>query len=194
MKKVLKTLLGVWNTKTVVVVAIGAALFGVLMNYAGIPIYTNTKLTTAMIIPVIVGGMFGPLPAFVACTVGNIIADLIGGWGFWFDWSVGNGVLGFIVGLLPLYGAKINEGIFKVKHAIIYSIVCVLGNLFALGIVIPILTTLFYGGELEVTMAQAWTASIANIVVLIVAGLPILYVLANGNSRRTNLKLEEKED
>jgi energy-coupling factor transport system substrate-specific component len=194
MKKVLKTLLGVWNTKTVVVVAIGAALFGVLMNYAGIPIYTNTKLTTAMIIPVIVGGMFGPLPAFVACTVGNIIADLIGGWGFWFDWSVGNGVLGFIVGLLPLYGAKINEGIFKVKHAIIYSIVCVLGNLFALGIVIPILTTLFYGGELEVTMAQAWTASIANIVVLIVAGLPILYVLANRNSRRTNLKLEEKED
>jgi energy-coupling factor transport system substrate-specific component len=89
MKTTSQKILGVWNTKTVVAIAIGAALFGVLMNYGGIPVFTNTKLTTAMIIPVIVGAMFGALPAAVACAVGNLIADLIGGWGYWFDWSIG---------------------------------------------------------------------------------------------------------
>lgn len=111
-KNVGAMLVGEWNTKTIVAVAIGAALFGVLMCYGGIPIFTNTSLTTAMIIPVIVGALFGPLPAMVCCGVGNVIADLIGGWGLWFDWSVGNAVMAFCVGLLPVYGANIKEGIF----------------------------------------------------------------------------------
>ena len=192
-KSILGQILGVWNTKTVVAIAIGAALFGVLMNFGGITIFTNTKLTTAMIIPVIVGGLFGPVPAFVTCLVGNTIADLIGGWGFWFDWSIGNGVLGFIIGLLPLYGAKINEGIFKIHHAIIYAIVAILGNAFAFGIVTPIFTTLFYGGELSVTFVQSLTGGIANVLVLTVIGIPILFALSKRNARNTNLKLDEKE-
>ena len=178
MNKVLKTLLGVWNTKTIVAIAIGAALFGVLMNYGGIPIYTNTRLTTAMIVPVIVGSMFGPVPAFISCSVGNVIADLIGGWGLWFDWSVGNGVLGFIIGLLPLYGAKINEGIFKPVHAVIYAIVCVIGNALAFGVITPLLTVAFYGGELTITFLQAFAGGIANTAVLVIVGIPILYALA----------------
>ncbi len=187
----LKTILGVWNTKTVIAMAIGAALFGVLMNFGGITIFTNTKLTTAMIIPVIVGSMFGPVPALVTCTVGNTIADLIGGWGFWFDWSIGNGVLGFIVGLLPLYGAKINDGIFKLRHAVIYVIACVIGNAFAFGVVTPILTTVFYGGELNVTFVQSLTGGIANVLVLTVIGIPILFALAKRNARNTNLTLDK---
>ena len=41
--------LGKWNTDTLVAVAVGAALFGVLMVYASIPVTVNTMLTTAMI-------------------------------------------------------------------------------------------------------------------------------------------------
>ncbi len=192
-KSILKTILGVWDTRTVVVIAIGAALFGVLMNIGGITIFTNTKLTTAMIVPVIVGAMFGPVPAFVACLAGNIIADLIGGWGYWFDWSIGNGMLGFIVGLLPLYGARINDGIFKLKHAVIYVITCVIGNAFAFGIVTPVFTTLFYGGEVEVTFVQSLTGGIANTIVLTVIGIPILIALSKRNARGKNLTLDEKE-
>ncbi len=196
MKKesVLKTILGVWNTKTVVVIAIGAALFGVLMNFGGITVFSNTKLTAAMIIPVIVGAMYGPVPAFVACLVGNTIADLIGGWGFWFDWAVGNGILGFIVGLLPLYGARINDGVFKVKHAVIYSVLCILGNALAFGLVTPIFTTLFYGGELEVTLVQALISGIGNSAVLIIIGIPIITALALRNARSNNLKIDDKDE
>ena len=171
-KNVGAMLLGEWNTKTIVAVAIGAALFGVLMCYGGIPIFTNTSLTTAMIIPVIVGALFGPLPAMVCCGVGNVIADLIGGWGLWFDWSVGNAVMAFCVGLLPVYGANIKEGIFTVT---------------------PIFSALFYGSDLNLTFLQALAATLGNTLVLVVVGIPILLVLANRYKSRTNLK-EDKGD
>ena len=185
-----KTLVGTWNTKTVVGVAIGAALFGVLMNFGSIKVFTNTNLTTAMLVSVIVGGMFGPLPAFVAAGVGNVIADLIGGWGLWFDWSVGNAVLGLFVGALPLYGARIEDGVFTVKQMIIHTILCVLGNALAFGVVTPIMTALFYGGELTVTFLQSLTGGVSNCAVLIIAGIPLLKAMAARNARNSNLTKE----
>ena len=185
-----KTLVGEWNTKTVVGVAIGAALFGVLMNFGSIKVFTNTNLTTAMLVSVIVGGMFGPLPAFVAAGVGNVIADLIGGWGLWFDWSVGNAVLGLFVGALPLYGAKIEDGVFTVKQMIIYTILCILGNALAFGVVTPIMTALFYGGELTVTFLQSLTGGVSNCAVLIIVGIPLLKAMAARNARNSNLTKE----
>ncbi len=189
-RSVMQMVVGNWNTKTIVAVGVGAALFGVLMVYGGIQVFTNTNLTTAMIIPVIVGGMFGAIPAALTCFVGNVIADLIGGWGLWFDWSVGNAVLGFFVGLLPVYGARITDGIFNTKHAVIFIIMCLLGCVVGFGIVTPIFTTLFYGAELTITLVQSLTGSIANMVVFIVAGVPLLTLLANRNKRGSNLTRE----
>lgn len=189
-KTILQKLIGTWNTKTIVGVAIGAALFGVLMVYVSIPVFTNTQLSTAMIVPIIVGALFGPLPAAVAAGLGNVIADMIGGWGFWFDWSVGNGVLGLFVGLLPLYGAYIEDGIFEVKHMIIYAITVVVGCAVAFGIVTPIFTSIFYGGEIQITLVQGVVGSVSNIIVLLVAGIPVLKVLASRNARGKNLSAE----
>lgn len=190
-KSAAQLILGTWNTKTIVGVAIGAALFGVLMVFGGIKVFTNTSLTSAMIVVTIVAGLFGPLPAAVAAGVGNVIADLIGGWGFWFDWSIGNFVLGFFVGLLPLYGAKIEEGVFSVKHAIIYAITVLIGNGIAFGLVTPFLTYVLYSSELTVTWMQAFTAVISNGLVLIVIGIPILTILAKRNARKSNLVKED---
>ena len=183
--------LGKWSTITLVAVAVGAALFGVLMVFGSIPIFTNTYLTSAMIIPVIVGGLFGPVPAFATMLIGNFVADLIGGWGFWFDWSVGNGVLGLFIGALPLYGARIDEGIFKVQHAIIYAACCIIGNAFAFGIVTPVMTSLFYAADLEITFIQAFAGGIANTAVLVIIGIPLLFLLANRYGKRSNLKEED---
>jgi len=182
---------GKWNTITLVSVAVGAALFGVLMVFGSIPVFTNTYLTTAMIVPVIVGGMFGSLPAFATMLIGNMLADLIGGWGFWFDWSIGNGVLGLFIGALPLYGAKIDEGIFNVKHAIIYAVLCIIGNALAFGIITPILTSIFYSADLEITFIQAFASGISNTAVLVIVGIPLLFLLANRFKKRSNLKEED---
>lgn len=183
-------LLGKWNTKTIVGIAIGAALFGVLMNFGSIRVTTNTSLTTSYIVLPIVGALFGPLPAFLTGLIGNTIADLIGGWGLWFDWSFGNAVAGFFMGLLPLYGAKIEDGVFTVKHAIIYAIVTVVGVGIGFGLVTPVLTYLFYSSELTVTWIQAWAAIVSDASVAIIVGVPVLFALAKRNARGTNLSKE----
>ena len=183
-------LLGKWNTKTIVGIAIGAALFGVLMNFGSIRVTTNTSLTTSYIVLPIVGALFGPLPAFLTGLIGNTIAVLIGGWGLWFDWSFGNAVAGFFMGLLPLYGAKIEDGVFTVKHAIIYAVVTVVGVGIGFGLVTPVLTYLFYSSELTVTWIQAWAAIVSDASVAIIVGVPVLFALAKRNARGTNLSKE----
>lgn len=190
----LKKFVGEWNTKTIVAIAIGAALFGVLMVWGSIPVFTNTSLTSAMVVPVVVGALFGPLPAFATLLIGNCLADLIGGWGFWFDWSVGNGVLGLFVGLLPMYGADIKNGIFKVKHAVIYTICCILGNAIAFGIVTPIMTALFYSADLEITFIQSLAGGLSNTAVLVIIGIPVLVILSKRYASRTNLVEETEEE
>lgn len=187
-KSIGKKILGDWNTKTVVTIAIGAALYGVLMVYGGIPVFTNTNLSTALLVPVVTGALVGAVPTAITLFLGNVIADLIGGWGLWFDWSIGNGVMGFFIGLLPVYGANITEGIFKVKHAVLYCIVTGLGTGLALVGVIPVLTAVLYGGELSVTFAQGFVAWGANALVLLVAGVPILALMANRFKARSNLQ------
>ncbi len=184
-------LLGEWNTRTIVTVAIGAALFGVLMNYGGIPIFTNTSLTTAMIVPVVVGAMYGPVPAAVAAGVGNVIADLIGGWGMYPAWSIANAVAALFIGALPLYGAYITEGVFEVKHMVIYIICILVGNALAFGVVAQVLTVVFEGGDMNVSLLQGLYASIGNILVEGVIGILVIKLLANRYKSRTNLSEEE---
>lgn len=184
-------LLGTWNTKTIVGVAIGAALFGVLMNYGGIKVTTNTSLTSAYVVPAIVGALFGPLPAGLAAGLGNVVADLLGGWGFWFDWSLGNFVAGYFAGLFGLFGADIAYGKFGVKDAIIYVVSCIIGCALGFGIVTPVLTYLWYSSELTITWAQAFAAIVSDATVLVVVGLPLLFALAHRNKRGTNLSKED---
>lgn len=160
-------LLGKWNTKTIVGVAIGAALFGVLMVFGGIKVATNTSLSSAMVVVVVVGALFGPLPAALAAG------------------------LGFFVGLLPLYGARIEDGVFQVKHAIIYTILCIIGNALAFGVVTPIFTVLFFSSELTITWIQAFSAIISNASILVIVGIPVLFLLAKRNARATNLSKED---
>ena len=186
-----KKLLGTWNTKTIVGVAIGAALFGVLMNYGGIKVTTNTSLTSAYVIPAIVGAFFGPLPAGLAAGLGNCVADLMGGWGFWFDWSIGNFVAGYFAGLWGLFGSNIEDGEFSAKDAIAYAVFCCLGCAIGFGLVTPFLTYLWYSSELTVTWVQATAAIISDASVLIVIGIPLMYALAKRNKRGTNLSKED---
>lgn len=186
----MKSKLGVWTTKSIVTMGLGAALYGVLMVYGAIPVFTNTNLSFAMIVPVFVGALFGPLPAMITCGVGNVIADLIGGWGMWFDWSIGNAVMGFFVGMLPLYGADISNGIFKVKHAVIYAVLCVVGNMLAFGVITPIFSTTLYGQDLNITLMQAIFATAGNTLVLVIAGIPIMILLSKRYASKMNLKKE----
>jgi energy-coupling factor transport system substrate-specific component len=102
--------------------------------------------------------------------------------------------MGFFIGLMPVYGANIQEGIFKVRHAIIYAITAVVAVLVGLIGVIPPLSLALYGSEITTTYVQVFVASASNSVVLIVLGIPILLMMANRFRARSNLQETESDE
>lgn len=64
--------------KMVVVVAIGAALYG-LGGLIGIPIFANTMIKPAMAILALFAGVYGPVVGFLVGFLGHWITDLFAG-------------------------------------------------------------------------------------------------------------------
>ena len=86
------------GTREVVYMAIGAALYGVLSwvfnIFLVIPGTANVAVRPPVVIPLFFGAVFGPWAGFFSGLVGNIIGDLLSGWGFWLWWDIGNGLMG----------------------------------------------------------------------------------------------------
>jgi energy-coupling factor transport system substrate-specific component len=100
-----KPSLWTFGTRQVVFAAIGAALYGVLSaitNVLNIPGAGNVSVRPAVSIVFLFGLAFGPIVGFITGALGNIISDLISGYGFWPWWDIGNGLMGLIAGLLVL--------------------------------------------------------------------------------------------
>lgn len=92
-----------FGTREVVYAAIGAALYAVLgyaTNVLQLPGAGNVAIRPAVVIPMFFGIAFGPIVGFITGFVGNILADLLSGYGFWFWWDLGNGLMGLIPGLI----------------------------------------------------------------------------------------------
>ena len=112
------------GTREVVFMAIGAALYGVLgwaTAIARIPGPFNISVRPAVVIPMFFGAIFGPWVGFFTGFVGNIIIDLLSGYGFSWNWSLGNGLLGLIAGLafVRSRGGELPS----LKSAVIWSVI-----------------------------------------------------------------------
>jgi energy-coupling factor transport system substrate-specific component len=94
------------DSRTIVYAAIGAALYGVLVNVVKIPLPGSTvDVRPAFALVPFFGFAFGPVVGFFTGLVGNMIGDQISGWGALtsYNWSLANGVAGLLAGLAPLY-------------------------------------------------------------------------------------------
>ncbi len=101
----MKRTLWQFGTREVVFAAIGAALYGVLgwvTNILQIPGAGNVSVRPAVCIPMFFGVAFGPIVGFIAGALGNIISDLISGYGFYPWWDLGNGIMALLPGLIWL--------------------------------------------------------------------------------------------
>jgi energy-coupling factor transport system substrate-specific component len=123
------------TSRTIVFGAVGAALYGVL-GALSIPIAgTLVGIRPAVAIIPFVGLRFGPIAGFFAGFVGNAIVDQISGAGFltYWNWSIANGLVGLIAGLL---GGIIREadrvGVQLLRAAGIAIIATVVAFLFTL--------------------------------------------------------------
>jgi len=89
------------TTRTIVYAAIGAALYAVAAQFSILlPGTANVSLRPGFALVTFFGFAFGPIAGLFVGFVGNAIADQINGWGLltsW-NWSVANGLAGFIAG------------------------------------------------------------------------------------------------
>src|SRR5512143_524234 len=99
------------GTREVVWMAIGAALYAVfswLFNGTVfvVPSLSQVSLRPAIAIPMFFGYAFGPVVGFFSGAVGNMFGDALTGFGLSPQWSIGNGLVGFIAGMAALFSDK----------------------------------------------------------------------------------------
>jgi uncharacterized membrane protein len=99
------------GTREVVWMAIGAALYAVfswLFNGTVfvVPSLSQVSLRPAIAIPMFFGFAFGPVVGFFTGAVGNMFGDALTGFGLSPQWSIGNGLIGFISGMWMLFSDK----------------------------------------------------------------------------------------
>jgi uncharacterized membrane protein len=96
------------GTRQVVWMAIGAALYAIfswLFNGSVfvVPSISQVALRPAIAIPMFFGYAFGPVVGFFTGAVGNMFGDALTGFGLSPQWSIGNGLIGFISGCWMLF-------------------------------------------------------------------------------------------
>jgi hypothetical protein len=99
----------IWEvgTRQVVYMAIGAALYAIFSYIFNgtvfvVPSVSQVALRPAIAIPMFFGYAFGPAVGLFTGAVGNMFGDAITGFGLSPQWSVGNGLVGMIAGMVWL--------------------------------------------------------------------------------------------
>lgn len=102
-----------FGTREVVYAAIGAALYGLLSwatNIFPLPAAGNVTFRPAVAVLMLFSVVYGPWVGLIAGIVGNTVGDALTGWGLYWNWSVGNGLMGLIPGLVAGMLMSFNKG------------------------------------------------------------------------------------
>ena len=163
-----------FGTRQVVYGAIGAALYGVLSwitNIFPLPAAGNITFRPAVAVLIFFGVAYGPWVGLLAGFIGNTLGDALSGWGVYWNWSLGNGLMGLVAGLVS---SQIKD--FRAQGDIIKAVIYGLIGI-AVGMLFSSLTEMFVGGiDFNTALVGYFVpAFIGNAVVTIVL-LPILMV------------------
>jgi uncharacterized membrane protein len=163
------------GTRQVVWMAIGAALYAVfswLFNGTVflIPSISQVALRPAIALPMFFGYAFGPIVGFFTGAVGNMFGDALTGFGLYPQWSIGNGLIGFIAGLPMLFADKkkslnsvlIAGGVLTALAALIYFLNRTLPNM----MFVDVAKNIF--GDAPITLFAGISLLVGFVLVLIV--------------------------
>jgi uncharacterized membrane protein len=161
------------GTREVVWMAIGAALYAVfswLFNSSVfvVPSVSQVALRPAIAIPMFFGYAFGPVVGFFTGAVGNMFGDALTGFGLSPQWSIGNGLVGFISGSWMLMGNQKRS-----LNTVLYvgaGLAVVAGLLYFLN---PNLKNLTYFNPEDNTFAETQISLLAGIAILVGLALAV---------------------
>ena len=184
----------IWEvgTREVVYMAIGAALYAILSYLFNgtvfvVPSVSQVALRPAIVIPMFFGYAFGPTVGFFTGAVGNMFGDALTGFGLSPQWSVGNGLVGMIAGMVFLFKDKKKSmdtvlwisGVIAAISLLFYLFNRNLANMMfydvpnnifgdaqistfaglslVIGFVLVLLVRIFFGKNIEVAAAVTWS-------------------------------------
>jgi energy-coupling factor transport system substrate-specific component len=125
----------VWGigVRQIVYMALGAALYGglsYLTNILQLPATSNVSFRPGIVIPLFFGAVFGPWVGLFSGGVGNLIGDYISGYGVYWNWDIGNALIGFVAGLV----VYITWGRYMARRNIIFAeIFAIIGIIVGIG-------------------------------------------------------------
>ena len=192
------------GTREVVWMAIGAALYAVfswLFNGTVfvVPSLSQVALRPAIAIPMFFGYAFGPVVGFFSGAIGNIFGDALTGFGLSPQWSIGNGLVGFIAGLALLFKDKKKSmdtvlwisGVLAVLTVVLFftnpsttngmyfaatePVSLLAGLTIIIGFVIVLIVRFAFGKNEDVAAAVTW-GMLGNILGLLFAALSDIFI------------------
>lgn len=179
--------------KTVVLIAIGAALYGI-GGMISITIFANTSLKPAMGILALFAAAYGPVVGILSGFLGHILTDLFMGWGVWVTWAFGSALVGLGLGLYPIITKKrLDDGVFGGKEAGILILMSLVAN-FVGYLVSALLDYWFMGEPLNKVITQQLIVSVANTAMIAIVGCLLMKLVASRNKASSNLSLEDEPE
>ncbi|OED76089.1 ECF-type riboflavin transporter substrate-binding protein [Vibrio splendidus] len=177
-----------FSAKTVVVIAIGAALYGIGgLPMFGVPVFANTTLKPAMAVLALFSVLFGPIVGFLVGFIGHWVTDLFAGWGVWLTWVLGSGIVGMVIGLFPMMTKnRLQRGELPMKDFVLFVILALAGNVVGYGCS-AFLDTILYAEPFTKVFTQLSIIAAGNTVLIAVVGFLILKSVAKRNKQSRNL-------
>ena len=178
------------SVKTVVAVAIGAALFFVLGRFVAIPSgIPNTNISLQYAILGLLAIMYGPVAGGLIGFIGHTLIDLSWGGSPWWSWVIASALVGVVVGLFSKQ-IKLNEGEFGKKEIITFAIANVAANLAAWLVVAPVLDILIYAEPASKVFAQGGMAAVANSLTAVIVGALLAVAYSKTIAKKGSLDKE----
>lgn len=173
--------------KMVVLIAIGAALYG-LGGLIGIPVFANTTLKPAMAVLGLWAAAFGPVVGALVGLIGHLLTDIFAGWGVWVTWAIGSAIVGIIIGF---YGKitkfNLEEGVFGTKEIVTFIVISFIANFLGYAFS-ALLDFILYTEPFGKVAAQQIIASLCNTLMIGTIGSIFMKLYANKNASKANLE------
>lgn len=179
-----------FTVKTIVAIAIGAALFFVLGRFVVIPSpVPNTNVTIQYGLLAFIAAVFGPFAGALAGLIGHFLIDLSWGGQIWWSWVLASAVFGCLMGIFSSR-LKVDEGEFGIKGIITFNIAQAISHLLAWVGVAPCLDILFFQEPVDKVFVQGVAGAIINIIATAIVGTILCFAYSKTIPKEGSLKEE----
>ena len=180
-----------FNTKTIVAIGIGTAIFFVLARFVIIPTgIPNTEIQTSYAFLALIAAVFGPVAGFFVGLIGHALKDITAYGSAWWSWVIVSAFVGLGIGLY-FNKFKVSAGEFTKQTIISFNIVQVVVQLIGWGLIAPVLDIVIYAEPANKVFTQGLVAGLWNIVAVGVIGTLLLGAYAKTRTQKGSLSYEE---